>query len=267
MQQLSFPTRRAARRPVGAFRLNSRSPQARGLIGWWPAQDQPNTVRDLVGIANATWTTASVTMDRDREVGSCWKFANAPISFAAGVTPNPAGSPVTISFWINTTSTAFDVVIGFYQGSTPFHGFGATINASGANGFLGYWGGNGAGTHKTPSAGAVNDGRWHLAGITVEGTAIIFYVDGVSVGTATGQQPTTFAGTKNFGADNAGGAAFTGSLADPRIYNRALSPGEMWSLYDHATRWELYDTGTPPMWVLSSGAGGGSTFPALSVAI
>ena len=49
---------------------------------------------------------------------------------------------------------------------------------------------------------------------------------------------------------------FTGKIGDVRIYNRALSPAEIWAMYDPATRWELYAPVMPSGMVYVSAAGG-----------
>lgn len=55
---------------------------------------------------------------------------------------------------------------------------------------------------------------------------------------------------------NANAAAYLPqtNAADFRIYNRTLSAGDVWRLYDPATRWELYES-MQPEW-------GGRTFQA-----
>ncbi len=41
---------------------------------------------------------------------------------------------------------------------------------------------------------------------------------------------------------------FTGQIGPVSLYNRALSAAEIWSLYDPATRWELYQPPRPTVW-------------------
>lgn len=260
------PIRDWGRRPADVTEPNRNSTQAHGLLGWWPVQSPVQ--RDYVGRTGQEFVFGTnIPIVPDRILGPTWAFNGAGWIVVEGG-PNPAGSDVTMSFWVKTTSTAADVILGFYAIAGPNGGYGAGINITGANGFLNYWGG--AGAAWVASSSVYNDGAWHLAGITVNGTAVTFYKNGVAAGTATSQQPTTHTAHRRIGSAAGGTNIFTGSLADIRVYDRALSAQEMWALYDPRTRWELYDTRPVPVWAVAGGGGGGgggSTFPALTVAI
>jgi len=178
-----------------------------------------------------------------------------------------AGKPLTVTFWLRTaTINATVTLVGFFDMSAPFGGFGIALNNSGV-GKLVYWGGSGAGANKISASNTYNDGNLHFCAVTVEGTLVSFFKDGVADGTDnTAQQPTAYSGTRRLFANSNGTAGFDGEMADIRIYNRALSPDAIWAMYDPKTRWDLYDT-TTAAWISSGGGGGASTFPALTVAI
>jgi hypothetical protein len=95
---------------------------------------------------------------------------------------------------------------------------------------------NGASTYTVDSSVSVADGKWHLLSGTYDGTTMRIYVDGVQKGSGTsfsGNLPTQ-AGNVRIGADYQTTPAnfFTGNIDDTRIYNRALSAGEVKQLYN-----------------------------------
>ena len=75
---------------------------------------------------------------------------------------------------------------------------------------------------------------------TYDGAALRLYVDGVlragpqAIGFATAEA--TIVG----GGGHPSGTGPNGRLHEGRIYNRALSPGEVWELFDPRTRFDLY---------------------------
>ena len=79
----------------------------------------------------------------------------------------------------------------------------------------------------------MNDGEWHYVVGVRDGSNLHMYVDGVLENTGSisdsdysNNSPITI------GAYNSGDYYFSGSIDDVRIYNRALSEGEVKALYD-----------------------------------
>jgi hypothetical protein len=79
------------------------------------------------------------------------------------------------------------------------------------------------------------------------GSSITLYQDGRALsgswvaGTGNGSEQTS-TGDLWIGKQDVGGFAhpFGGLIADVRLYDRILSPQEIWRMWDPATRWELY---------------------------
>ena len=73
------------------------------------------------------------------------------------------------------------------------------------------------------------DGKWHLVSVTFDGKAIRFYADGQEIGvkTATGSIDTQGEAPAYIGSDRGTREFFKGGVDDVRIYNRALSAGEI----------------------------------------
>jgi Concanavalin A-like lectin/glucanases superfamily len=76
------------------------------------------------------------------------------------------------------------------------------------------------------------DTSWHHHAITRRGSAIQFWKDGQSAGTATSSVP--FAANAlplTLGTDGNGSSTFRDDIADIRLYNRGLSPAEVASFF------------------------------------
>ena len=74
------------------------------------------------------------------------------------------------------------------------------------------------------------DGKWHLVSVTFDGKAIRFYADGQEIGTstkATGSIDTQGEAPAYIGLDKGTREFFKGGIDDVRIYNRAVSSGEI----------------------------------------
>lgn len=228
-------------------------PQAQGLVGWWPYTFRGTSAKNLAGPGDGGVDQVLIGTTFDPVAGPMWLFVGVA-SITLTELPDYSGGPITVSFWMRSSSGEIDVILGFYSTAGGFNGFGVACNVNGG-GKLNYWGGNGAGAWKD-SATAYNDGNLYHAAITVEGTTVSFYKDGVLDGTAVGQEPAgAFTGTRSIGSDGSGALAHNGELTDIRIYNRALSPDAIWSMYDAKTRWDLYDSGAPAIWPVTLGGG------------
>jgi hypothetical protein len=86
----------------------------------------------------------------------------------------------------------------------------------------------------------INSGEWyHLVG-TWDGSTVTFYVNGVSVGTDTASdtKPDQNGGDYIGSLENSG-KYFDGTIADVRIYDRAISPQEVQALYQAGTQSEV----------------------------
>lgn len=209
------------------------SPQAQGLVSWWPINLRPKNVSGA-----GTGIYESISFLNDPVMGIMWRTLGGSITLS-GQLDLFAGNPLTVTFWMRTTQVdPFVTVIGFFSTTAPFGGFGVGFNNSGLGKLL-YWGGDGAGSNKIGNTN-VNDGVLHFHAIVVQGTTINFYFDAVADGTDTAQVPTSYTGTRRLLANDTGSFPFKGDIADIRIYNRALSPATIRSMYDPKTRWDLY---------------------------
>lgn len=227
----------ATRRPGWPFRLNRKSPQARGLVRWWP-MFRANLARDLARSdhgtlqGNATWQPAvnlggmALTLDG---TGDYVQTAFTPAGFSA----------LTFSAWVNLTAAGFYPVIlsyGTNADNTPELRF---QDATGQP-EIARRSDNAGALHGTSLTGT----GWHLITGTADGTTLTLYVDGILSDQDAFAHGISSATTLRIGRrsnDEGGTFEMTGQLLDARIYNRVLLPAEVRGLFRPLTRWELYD--------------------------
>jgi hypothetical protein len=255
MRALLDPVRQGP--PLGeAVVLNRDSPQAAGLVGWWPALGShgAGVLRDYTGRGyHGVWVTSGVSWAADPRAGALLAFAadTDRVDLEHGGALN-LGFPFTVMCWARHSVTANSII----------------LETNGNSGWSVQVGGGGT---STPGAvkmncgfvaddyivgdTATNDGAAHLLVFVARGTSDgSFYLDGrddtLSANPATPSYSSVTA--INLNARPAVGAGFAGQVGEVRIYNRALSAAEAWQLYDPATRWALY---APPrrLWLVPTG--------------
>lgn len=247
-----------ARPPSEQFQLNHSSPQALGLVGWWPTSDYAGgaVLRDRSGAgyrgtADSLWATPRI---------------NSPLVGLALNCPGTTsyvdcgdilrlGSSLTLSAWVYLTSAfaaGYQAIVGKWNDSHAAPGrnyllcFGSA--AAGKDGLTLF-------SHDLIVAGTtravlstVNQaffvGRWTLCTGVVDCAAsqVLLYVDGVYNNAAAGNATSNIDCARGFyiGAHTSAGTSLSGRIADVRVYNRALTSSEIMALYQPSTRWELY---------------------------
>ena len=107
----------------------------------------------------------------------------------------------------------------------------------------------GGGATHTAAAPNVDDGGWHVLAARWTGTNVAVWFDGFQIGGTTAfTGPLRSASTAKYpeimGGHNVTGISKTDSprfdLKSWGLWSRALTPAEMYSLYDPQTRWALY---------------------------
>jgi hypothetical protein len=137
----------------------------------------------------------------------------------------------SVSMWINTTQTTAATLLQYGGGNTNLL-FNLRINDGGAGGGantigIGFY----ANDFNRPATGLM-DGNWHHIAATYDGTNAKIYIDGVQTGAdfATGGVNTT--ASSGLIGSNGGSFIFNGSIDQVRIFNKALSAGEVTTLYN-----------------------------------
>jgi hypothetical protein len=197
-----------------------------GLAGGWKLSDQSSgtTVNDWSGntatfIGSPTWVAGGLSLN-----GSDQGL------LLADSTSLQITGPITITARVRTTGTSNLQIIQGYENGGSYAGWGCLIGYPGSGQF-GYYSGAGGGWQQCPTI--VNDGAWRHIACVESGGTVWFYLDGAAAGSATGtSDPNFYSGTRAIGiTDDAAFNPFAGTLADIRVYNRALSAAEIAQIY------------------------------------
>jgi hypothetical protein len=205
-----------------------------GLVGYWKL-DEPSgtTVIDSSGNGyngtyTGTTTSGSVPSGIHFSDPACRVFS--PSGYAT--IPNPGGlsistAPFSLSLWLKITTTSGYQVLVEEQSGSVF----SLQDWNGVTDSITLAVGGGGGANVTSSAPNVADGNWHnvIAVINFFGAGGAAIYVGGSPATLTGNTPQTPAPTGQPVLIGGRSGSFTanGSLDDVRIYNRALTAGEI----------------------------------------
>lgn len=213
-------------RPVYRPRMPSLS---LGLVAWWPFDD--SKAYDYSGNRyNGTPNNSPVPVGgRAPGVGGrlpgALKFngSTQDITLPSSLAVGP---PLTATAWVNTSSTSAQTILWMEISSTSWGIFidgsnnwdfekGAVVDiASGITPVLNTW--------------------QHIAWVVGSDNKPILYVNGVKVFSSSDASAFINTNRNNTIGSNGGSTPFTGMLDDIRVYNRALSSGEVLALYVEA---------------------------------
>ena len=221
---------------------------ASGLVGHWTFDEgSGSTALDSSGnnssgtISGPSWATG--------RIGSALSFdgSNDYVRVPYKSNLQLYNSSFTFSSWIKSTDSDEGMIVVRDSGNNTYNEWYFGLNHNNLNGNLSIW--DGSNWHATSSAN-VNDGGWHMATITYDGSVIRMYKDGNLVAT-TSSVTTNYSSTDDIyigGRNPALPRYFNGVIDDVRVYNRALSASDISELFVAA--------GTPP---------GDSTTPTVSI--
>lgn len=232
--------------PLGApFVLNRCSPQAEGLVGWWPTVPHAGgaVLRDTSGRGRSIGLVAAPTLAPVAVAGRALTY-NGTTQYATTAQSVATGTaPFSLVVWARWTTSQNGPVIageGKNGDTTPL-----IILQTQASNRVQYLARSATGTASITSAAgvALNDGLWHCFLCVTEAAAShALYVDGALQGTSATNAGTIGTDTFTIGAlfRTIASNFFAGDIADVRVYNRALSAAEALALYAPQTRWQLY---------------------------
>lgn len=206
-----------------------------GLVGYWalaPGVNPNDYNSDLGATNNGTVISGPLGTNVDRygtgNLASTFNGTNQYITATAPITASGACN-VTMAAWFKTNSLAITQTIA-YNGNSSTSGFG--LNFSPANGLQILLGGS----TTVPAAGGFfpTVGQWvHVAARCLAGSWAIF-ANGHKVSEAAASASATAPAGFLIGRDS-GTAYVNGSVADVRVYNRALNEGEINELAQDAS--------------------------------
>jgi hypothetical protein len=225
---------------VIALAIASPASASSTLDGWWPfyesagltAHDASGNHNDGTLIGAAQWTAGYFGggLNFDGSTG------RVDVHDAASLEPANA---VTVTAYVNASGSpgSFKYIVAKGASSCSAASYGLYTGPSGG---LVFYVSQNAGTSFTRSADAgvgVWDGNWHFVVGTYDGANVRLYVDGAPVGSAT-----PLSGPIGYGLptgndlffghyDGCSGLDFRGSVDEPTVWSRALSPSEVQGTY------------------------------------
>jgi hypothetical protein len=165
--------------------------------------------------------TSGFANDRAGNSNSAYQVSN---NFTNALFSGPTGSNTrSISLWYNTNSNAGYPVLFSYGGNSQYQKFGAYL---GPDGHLIFWGYSY--DYDFPQPYSTNVWR-HLV-VTFDGTNVIFYIDGVSIGSVSRPLINTPTGT-DFSLLTTGFASKTVLFDDLQVFSGVLTPNQVQQLY------------------------------------
>jgi hypothetical protein len=249
--------------PLGA-RINRDHPLSRGLVGCWLFNEgSGNLISDLSGNNNtgtliniSPQTNASGWVPGGR--GAAIQFDGTNDYLDLGNNPSlESPLPVTLSVWVcaKDLSTWYNPIATDAQ--TTYSGLMLEINTDGTIGFQ-FGDGTGGGStdrRSKASVGAISVGKWfHVVGVCRGADDMDIYINGIDAGgtySGTGGAVAYTANSAKIGSNAWGDGYYTGLVDDVRIYNRALSPREVLSLY--SAPYEMFEEELPLELQVSAG--------------
>lgn len=189
------------------------------------------------GSAGRTLTKTGITTGVVGRIGNAWSFNGTSDSASTGSWFGTAAN-FTFEAWIKAPSAqgmtgdyhtiirrdGTDIVLLRVRGSNVT----GNVNPGQLEAYI-------AGATVVSGASyRVDDGNWHHVAVTVAGTAVKLYVDGVERGTATSSKSSYAMGTAAGYIGSAAGTSeyFKGTMDEVAIYNTALSATRIFSHYN-----------------------------------
>ena len=213
------------------------------------------TVKDEFSIAKSITTSSSKYHYEPYLTSSGSNYQDVPSSSSFQFTQ------FSVATWFMTSAdysanTAFSVNKGGLESETAGQNMNYGIWMTSAERIQAGFETNTGSDYYATSPGSYNDGKWHYAVVTYDGSIVRLYIDGVQASSTstsgatpdnTGTQPVRI-GANSLATDG----YFTGNADEVRVWNRAISPTEVTDAYNNGvfnTRGQLiylpFGTSTP----------------------
>ncbi len=199
-----------------------------GIVAWWSAE---NNASDSINSVNGVLSGHAGYVPGF--VGTAFVLDGADSSVQLGAATPLRLQNLTIEGWIKRASAQ--------SLSQTQPGF-AAILGGGINNYAFAFLADGrmtfsqVATSRIDSTGAVTDTQWHHVAITRGGNSVHFFIDGIDAGSGAYSTSLTFdspfsIGTLSQVVVGTGVEPFWGLIDELSVYNRALDPGEIASIY------------------------------------
>ncbi|HVV25624.1 MAG TPA: LamG domain-containing protein [Candidatus Saccharimonadales bacterium] len=203
----------------------------KGLIGWWKLNGNLKDSTPYAHNGTAIGSPAPTT-DREGTTNGAYSFNGTTDYISVGSNSQfiPANNaPFSFSMWVQPTNLATSYNRSLLSDQAyPNIGIRAGINV---NGKFHLWSSEDGGTMNFAGATSLSVNQWYLLTATYDGSTGRVYVNGKLDGSGSGTVLSP-ANTAIFIGHISGVDYFQGSIADVRLYNRALSQSDITNLYN-----------------------------------
>ena len=196
-----------------------------GLVGYWKMDESSGNLTDSSG--NSNTGTVSGTSVVGGVFGNGRSFTG---SSYADITMNQTFQQTTICTWLKTSTTTGYIYTQNNVGNTANLGF--LVTAAGKLS-LGIW--NGTTIPEATSTTTITNGTWIHGCAVRDGGKFKIYINGSLESSITNGNTNDIGTLASIGRNRVtNDTYYNGQLDDMRIYNRALSPAEVSTLYNFA---------------------------------
>lgn len=210
-------------RPLWPFCLNADSPQAQGLVRWWPLGYWPGNEFDLVSGQQLTNTGTVATPTSAGVMRTCRDF-NGTNQFLQRADVPVAAVPLSLACWFLADGDAQDGLVSLND-NTVNNRFslrtelGRTIRAA-------------TNTRTATTTATFTAGAWsHALARFTTATLRDAFVNGAGKVSNTDSATPTGLVQTDVGQEGGGGGDYAGLMADVRIYSRAITDLEAASFF------------------------------------
>lgn len=209
-------------------------PNNQGLVGWWKFDENGGTTaHDFSGngnhgkfVGNSVWTWFDGVLGKALNFDGGNQYINIPDSNIISLTGN-----FTISAWIKTNSNTTQQAIVEKYTNPGINGYLLRITSAGK---LLSCSQDGATETCITGNTILNIKTWYHVVVVYNGSTIKTFINAIQDNSIVNtRNPTDGTSTLKIGGrGDDGSLTFNGLMDDVRIYNKALSAAEVWSLYN-----------------------------------
>lgn len=223
--------------------IDPRDAAATGLVAWWPLVTAGGS-RTFPGAAGVepplALSSPAPAWSPDPVVGAALAASGDAAWASIASSPRFNFSAITAAIWFRWSASGTNRAV-FSRWSSPSESW--ILRAAGYLNRPAFNISTTGGNYLASSPASCNDDRWHHLVGTFDGASIRLYVDGLLHDSAAAagslHNPNVDIYLFRYSGAPTSGDYFIGSLADARLYSRALSAPEVWQLWDPATRWRV----------------------------